>query len=1083
MRHRVLIPLLCLAASLAAVPAEAYAQGYFGRNKVQYRSHDWQRLETPHFDIYFYAEARLAAMDAGRIVERSYARLSKLLGHEFRERKPIIVYASHGDFQQTNAIPEFIDESTGAFAEPTKNRIVIPFTGSYAEFEHVLTHELVHAFQFDIIYRRAVMSDANPFSRPPLWFMEGMAEYLSIGRIDAHTAAWVRDAALSGYIRTIEEMSRRDDYLSYRFGQSLWAYVGERWGDEAIGVILQNTPRIGLSRAFQRTLGITLTELNQEWIASVRQANLPQVTDYDRPDRFATMLTHHEKLADPWFLAPAISPDGSQMVFLSQRDGFAFDLWLADGRTGEVKHKLVSAAGDADFESLRFLNSSAAFSPDGRYIAFAAQTGGRDALYILDVERRRQEAKIEFKDVNGIANPTWSPDGQQIAFSGMVGGLSDLFITDIRGRDLRRLTDDRHAVLLPAWSPDGRTIAFTTDRGSDFDRLRYGNYRIALYHLENGQIEVLPHQDEGKNSNPVWSPDGRSLIWISDRTGINNLYLYELDSRQLSRLTDLLSGIIGINSLSPALSWAQKDGRLVFVHFEQAGYNVYAVEDPLRLPRIPVVDPPSPGPVAATPTPDVSGIGSAADPTGAFDPLVVTSFYRDGSGFRPSASLPDGAVDRTGGPISVLALLDSDDLMVPDTAEFTVHPYRVRFSPDVIGRPQIGAEVGGYYGNSVYGGSYIALSDMLGNHNIMLAGNVNGSFSDATFYTGYSFLKSRANWGIALQQVPFYSYLGGNIFDVGSGTRPYVADVFLRDVMRSAEGMISYPFSTFRRVDLGVAGVLFKRDMLYRGYYLGTGEPLQRDQRLDNLKFLQPSAALVFDNSMFGWTGPIFGRRYRLQASRAIGDFSFTEGLVDFRNYVNWRQRIVFASRVVTLTRQGRDADRFALFWGGPYFLRGYDGNSFDTQGPECADSREYAGGESISRCPVRDQLIGSSGAIMNLELRLPLVDELQIGFLGNFPPLDLVAFFDGGLAWSDHVCTAQDILEPSQCSPESQQKVRLVWDRRGEDPYLVREPLFSYGLGIRFNIFYTVLRMDYAIPLNRPGSGGRFSFSFGPSF
>src|SRR5688572_20303782 len=360
------------------LPAIAHAQ-YFGRNKVQYRNFDFEIVRTQHFDIYYYEQEREAVMDAARMAERSYARLSRILQHEFRERKPIILYASHTDFQQTNALAGLIDESTGGVTEALKSRVILPFTGSYADFDHVLTHELVHAFQFDVIFRRGVLNDANPFGgRLPLWFMEGMAEYLSIGRIDPLTVSWLRDATLNGYLRDIAEMSARDDYLSYRFGQSLWSFVGAKWGDEVVGILLQKTPRMGVERAFATTLGLTLGELSNEWIASVRKTYLPQVADFPDPSTFSRKLTQHDKFNDPWFLSPAISPDGKHMVYLSQREGFFFDLWLADGRTGKPVRKLVGSARDASFESLRYLTSGAAFSPDSRYVAFAAQSGGRD---------------------------------------------------------------------------------------------------------------------------------------------------------------------------------------------------------------------------------------------------------------------------------------------------------------------------------------------------------------------------------------------------------------------------------------------------------------------------------------------------------------------------------------------------------------------------------------------------------------------------------------------------------------------------------------------------------------------------------
>src|SRR5918998_4884170 len=106
---------------------------YFGRNKVQYSSFDFKVIQTEHFDVYYYEQERVAAMDAARMAERGYARLSKILNHEFRERKPIILYASHSDFQQTN-VGQGPDETTQGFTDFQRNRNVLPFTGDYAEF-------------------------------------------------------------------------------------------------------------------------------------------------------------------------------------------------------------------------------------------------------------------------------------------------------------------------------------------------------------------------------------------------------------------------------------------------------------------------------------------------------------------------------------------------------------------------------------------------------------------------------------------------------------------------------------------------------------------------------------------------------------------------------------------------------------------------------------------------------------------------------------------------------------------------------------------------------------------------------------
>jgi Tol biopolymer transport system component len=1078
--HRQWVSGLLLAGTLLTW-SPLHAQ-YFGRNKVQYRAFDFQIIRTRHFDVHYYPAERAAALDAARMVERAYARLSRVLQHEFRERKPLIVYASHGDFQQTNVLPDFLDEGTGGVTEALKDRMILPFTGSYAHFDHVLTHELVHAFQYDIIFRRGIMSDASPMMRIPLWFMEGMAEYLSVGEVDALTHAWLRDAVFAGYLRSIREMSERDDYLSYRFGQSLWAHIAAKWGDEVVGILLQKAPRVGIERAFATTLGLPLDGLSQEWTAAVRQRYLPQLAVAQQPVRMARKLTAHERADDPWFLAPAISPDGGSMVFLSQRDGFFFDLWLADAVTGRIERRLIESARNADFESLRFMSSGASFSPDGRHLAFAAQTGGQDALYIYDLQDHRVARKLRFA-MNGIESPSWSPDGRRIVFSGLDGGLSDLYITDLDG-NLERLTHDRHADVLPAWSPDGSTIAFSTDRGADadFDRLYYGNLRVALLHLDTRALEILPFQDSGRNTNPVWSPDGQSIAWVSDRSGTNDLYLFERDAGELHRITGLLSGIIGITPLSPVLSWS-RSGRLLFVYFEQAGYNIYALDDPRALPRTRITTPviaanaesqeqslAAAPPITETPPRRASGRG-----------VFEGSFYRSAGGFRASAEATQAA--STERPMSVVALLDSATLALPDTSTFEFRDYRVKFSPDMIGRPTVGAQVGGHYGNGLYGGSYIALSDMLGNHHIVAAANLNGTVADASFLAGYSFLRTRANYTASVAQYPQYRYLGTTLrpLDIDNQTYDAIVNVFLRDVIRGGQLSVSYPLSTFRRIEFGAHAAWYSREVIYIGRDRVSGKPLEKTEDAGNFGYIQPTAALVFDNSLFGWTGPIAGRRYRLQASRAIGDLAFAEGLLDLRNYWNWSRRAVIAARIVALTRFGRDADRFSLYWGGPYFVRGYDGSSFDLEGSECTSSRRH-NGESASRCPVRDQLIGSSAAFANLELRVPVIRELQIGFLGTFPPIDAVAFFDGGLAWDREVCHAFEPARAHTCA--AARPVHVVWRRdAGQDPYLWREPVFSYGAGLRINIFYTVVRLDYAFPLNRPRSRGLFSLSFGPSF
>src|SRR5437667_9615421 len=169
-----ILVVLLMAAWLGAPGAEA--QQYFGRNKVQYRKFDFQILKTEHFDIYYYPEEKAAVEQAGRMAERWYARLSRLLGHRFGTRQPVILYGSHPEFEQTNAIEGELGEGTGGVTEILKRRIILPMGGPLADTDHVIGHELVHAFQFDITTKPGSAPGETGANRLPLWFIDGMAE-------------------------------------------------------------------------------------------------------------------------------------------------------------------------------------------------------------------------------------------------------------------------------------------------------------------------------------------------------------------------------------------------------------------------------------------------------------------------------------------------------------------------------------------------------------------------------------------------------------------------------------------------------------------------------------------------------------------------------------------------------------------------------------------------------------------------------------------------------------------------------------------------------------------------------------------
>ncbi|MFQ6046007.1 MAG: hypothetical protein ACE5PT_06570, partial [Gemmatimonadales bacterium] len=890
---------------LAAKPAAAQ---YFGQNKVQYKHLEFSVIQTEHFDVYYYQEERAAAIDGARMAERAYARLARVLNHRYRERQPIILFASHSEFQQNNVTT--IGEGTGGVTEPFRHRILLPFTGSYADFEHVLQHEIVHQFQFDIFARGRVGAGIQRLVsvNPPLWFMEGMAEYLSLGPINAQTAMWLRDAALEGGLPDLDELTWDPRFNPYRFGHALWSYVGERWGDETVGEILHAASVSGVETAFRRTLGLTPEELIDEWHDAVQRTYLPQIAELQKARHIARPLLTRRRSRGTLHISPAISPDGRYIAYLSEENSFFIDLYLADAETGRVKRRLIKSAFSSDFESLRFLNSSGAWSPDGKLFAIAVKHGGTDDLVIFDVDRGRVERRIEVP-LAGLTTPSWSPDGQQLVFTGYQGGYSDLFLVNADGTDLRRLTNDKYADLHPVWSPTGDVIAFATDRGpaANLDRLRMAPLSIALFRLSDQRIGVLPGMG-GNNINPQWSPDGRALAFVSDRTGIPNVFLHELEEAATYQLTDVFTGTSGITPLSPTISWAQLADRLVFTYYEQGQFNIYAVDHPRGLKGRPF-DQTAPVPVVASlteaqpPLRSDTGLGTreAEGREGTpSEPAVSFSYYRSPTGFRRSASAPVRQ-DTTPRVQTVRALLDSAMASLPDSSEFTHRNYSGTLSPDYIVQPSVGY-VRDNFGSGIFGGSAISLSDMLGNKRLFLAGQINGRVDESQVLGVFADLSRRINWAAGFSQDPVFFFSGSELRADSMGN-PELRTRLERFVIRRVFVETFRPFDRFRRVELSMRVANVTRaaldfvqfyDPAAQAYFLD-----RRVQELDAANYLQPSLAFVFDNSVPLWVGPFVGRRSRFEYAPALGDWRFHQVLGDYRRYDRLGGPFTIATRLL----------------------------------------------------------------------------------------------------------------------------------------------------------------------------------------
>jgi hypothetical protein len=608
---------------------------------------------------------------------------------------------------------------------------------------------------------------------------------------------------------------------------------------------------------------------------------------------------------------------------------------------------------------------------------------------------------------------------------------------DADGQNFRQLTHDAYGDLQPQWSPDGKTVAFATDRGvgADLSLLRFPHWRIALLDLESGDVTVVPKQD-GLNTNPQWAPDGKSIAFVSDRTGIANVFLYDLDAREHYQLTNVAGAISALTEYSPSISWARGADRLAFTYYDDGEYTIWQVSRPRSLKKTPYRPSTTPAAIVAL----------AAEPVHTLDSTLA---------------LPDSQPATPA--VSIAALLDSADLALPDTTKFTDYPYRLRFQPDYVARPSIGYAPDSY-GRNVFGGTTIILSDMLGNNRVALAGEINGRMSEAQMYFGYANLGKRLQYNASFSQFPYYFLSNDEISTPVSGIQNEKQEITIY-VARQLFGTTSYPLNRFTRLELGGGfnSIGRQRIFLWRNIMDGTSATeFQADSiRHDpNLNYAETHLAYVSDNTLWGYTGPIFGRRYRFQVSPVLGGLNWVEYLADYRRYdAILFSYLTLATRLYSSVSVGADETQFMKYIARPDFVRGYDRNN--TLFLTCP----IIGASSINCSAV--QLLGSRVAVANAELRFPVVRRLELGVLPiALPPLDGLFFYDAGVAWS---------------------KFQTVYGSRppNYDGNKQRYPLRSYGFGLRLNLFnYAVLRWDYAVPLDQMGGRrGFWTWSLWPSF
>ena len=1004
----------------------------FGQNKVQYKEFDWSIISSPNFDIYFYGDDTHLAEFTAEVSEEAHEQISKHLRWTLKKRVSIILYHSHNDFQQTNVIWQYMQEGIGGVTELFKNRVVLPYEGDYEQFRHVIHHELVHALLNDMIYDGNIQSiiAGRVKLQIPLWVNEGLSEYLSMNW-DTKADMTLRDLSINEQMPTVKQL---ESYMAYKGGQSVWKFIAEKYGREKIGEIITSMKMTqNAEKGFERALGMDYEDLTNKWHKYLKKEYWPDVAGRDEIEDIAKRLTDHKKSKNYYNISPSVSPDGSKIAVLSDRSGY-FDIYLLDAIDGEEIRRLVKGNRSVDFEELKMLQPGISWSPDSKKIVIAAKAGKADALYLIDVKTRKKE-KLTF-DLDGIFTADWSPDGKKLTFIGTDNGASDVYVYNLDTEELTPMTHDIYSDSEPSWDRDGTHIVFVSDRADDVSgqmihktMLEHDYSQKDLYSIDVSTKEITRITDTEHNEDyPIWAnTEENTLFYVSDGSGVWNIYRHDLGSDPVS-ITNILTGAF-------QLSLTEDDDHLVFSGYADMGWDVYSMSHPLEKEEM-----------SPTSTSYVLNRGKGTED------LADLRRHKRGdwdSGRFSGSDFSDHIFAREYDHYNQTRDRDDDETVSQDTTDLTSDgyipkAYKTRFSLDMVNGYASFSNVFGAQGMTMF-----AFSDMLGDHQIYFGTEMVIDLKRSDYFFSYAYLTRPTDYYFSLSHVANEYLLGYDMY--GYQHRGLIRNFGLT-------GYASRPFSRFTRIEGGLSYHYFA----YSEWEQVNPYEFQETNKSD-FSVVLPITSWVYDNTVFGYTGPIDGFRQNttLVVSPGWGSkkLDFQTLKVDLRKYFKVGRYSSLAGRLTLGTSQGADKQRFYL--GG---LQNWIAGTGETNGSK-DDSRfrnDILDGENDLEdvffsefvMPVRGsrymEQVGNNVALTNFEFRFPFLLAMGVPDKFILSNLGTHLFLDVGTAWNDGENLSDDIIA-------------------------------GFGWGMKINLGYLLLRIDSAWDINDIGySRPQYYFSLG---
>ncbi len=536
--------LLICVLSNQTLNAQAFKEE-FGKNRVQYKSFDWNYYSSEHFEVYYYGQGESLAKMTIEYLESKYSRITETIGYFPLSKTRVFLYNSVTDKQQSNVGLRGRDFTVGGETNFIKSQVEIAGTGDLATFKQKLIFSMTDTFIQEMLYggNIAEMFQSSITSPLPIWFTGGVSRFIANG--------WTKesDDAVRDFIANNKQnrFNKLTPQMSVLIGESIWNYINQRHGQRRISSILNLTRIIrNEENSIERTIGIPFNTFLENWRMFYSNANatIYQDTEIPNPDYIISGANRNEAI----FTDLSFSPNGGYLAFAQSNDGkFQVDVVnMATQRKSTIYQdglRLIDQEVDRSLPLLSWADSTTLgiiYAEEGSNILAVKRIGVKG------------EQKLVIPLLSNIQSFEFKDGGRQAVMTGDINGVSDAFLYNLVRGQVRRITNDRFDDRDITYIPGTNEVIFSSNRPTDsvfvsgpdnFEKVEDYQFNVYSYDLD------YPDSSFNKVTNALarnvspFSPNGTDVYYLSDQQGIHNLFRFSLSDSITSQVSNFSLGI------------------------------------------------------------------------------------------------------------------------------------------------------------------------------------------------------------------------------------------------------------------------------------------------------------------------------------------------------------------------------------------------------------------------------------------------------------------------------------------------------------------------------------------------------------